>query len=96
MCTPDGFSTTTSDSDYTNSDRAFIEEWAAAIDMYGAIFTGVALVVTTGAGSRVRGRNGLPELPWTADLECPHLRRVSEASSADRFELAPRRFDNRR
>lgn len=37
-------------SDYVNSDRAFIEEWAAAIDMYGQIFGGVTLEVTTGNG----------------------------------------------
>jgi len=33
---------------YLNSDRAFIEEWAAAIDMYGDIFSGITLVVNTG------------------------------------------------
>jgi hypothetical protein len=42
-------------SSYINSERAFIEEWAAAIDMYGGIFKGVTLVVTTG--------KGLPEFP---------------------------------
>jgi hypothetical protein len=41
-------------SSYINSNRAFIEEWAAAIDMYGEIFSGVTLIVTRG--------NGLPEL----------------------------------
>jgi hypothetical protein len=42
-------------SSYVNSNRAFIEEWASAIDMYGQIFSGVTLVVTTG--------KGLPEFP---------------------------------
>jgi hypothetical protein len=37
-------------SDYINTERAFIEEWASAIDMYGQIFSGVTLVVTTGKG----------------------------------------------
>jgi hypothetical protein len=37
-------------SDYVNSDRAFIEEWAAAIDMYGQTFSGVTLTVATGLG----------------------------------------------
>jgi hypothetical protein len=37
-------------SSYINSDRAFIEEWAAAIDMYGQIFSGLTLIVTTGSG----------------------------------------------
>jgi hypothetical protein len=42
---------------YVNSNRAFIEEWAAAIDMYGEVFDetfgGVTLTVSTG--------NGLPD-----------------------------------
>jgi hypothetical protein len=38
---------------YLNSDRAFIEEWAAAIDSYGVIFSGLTLTVATG--------NGLPD-----------------------------------
>jgi hypothetical protein len=41
---------TTPPSDYVNSDRAFIEEWAAAIDLFGQIFSDVTLVVTTGQG----------------------------------------------
>jgi hypothetical protein len=35
---------------YQNSDQAFIDEWNAAIDMYGQIFSGVTLVATTGDG----------------------------------------------
>ena len=33
-----------------NSDQAFIDEWEAAIDMYGKIFSGVTLDVATGSG----------------------------------------------
>jgi hypothetical protein len=40
----------TMSSAYVNSDRAFVEEWAAAIDMYGEVFSGITLVVTTGNG----------------------------------------------
>jgi hypothetical protein len=40
-------------SSYLNANRAFIEEWAAGIDMFGEIFSGVTLTVATG--------NGLPE-----------------------------------
>jgi hypothetical protein len=36
--------------EYQNSDQAFIEEWNNAIDMYGEIFSGLTLVVTTGSG----------------------------------------------
>ena len=35
---------------YQRSDQAFIDEWNAASDMYGQIFSGVTLVVTTGSG----------------------------------------------
>ena len=35
---------------YQKSDQAFIDEWNAAIDMYGQIFSGVTLVATTGSG----------------------------------------------
>ncbi len=35
---------------YQKSDQAFIDEWNAAIDMYGEIFSGVTLVATTGSG----------------------------------------------
>jgi len=39
---------------YHNTDQAFIDEWNAAIDMYGQVFSGVTLVATTG--------DGLPDL----------------------------------
>jgi hypothetical protein len=35
---------------YQRSDQAFIDEWEAAINMYGEIFSGVTLVATTGSG----------------------------------------------
>jgi len=35
---------------YQRSDQAFIDEWNAAIDMYGQVFSGVTLVATTGDG----------------------------------------------
>jgi hypothetical protein len=37
-------------SPYLNSNRAFVEEWNAAIDMYGGIFSGITLTVSTGDG----------------------------------------------
>jgi hypothetical protein len=36
-----------SNPNYQNSDQAFIDEWNAAIDAYGQIFSGVTLVLTT-------------------------------------------------
>lgn len=47
------------DSSYLNSDRAFIEEWANTIDMFGEIFSELTLVVTTG--------NGLPNFNLAPD-----------------------------
>ncbi len=38
------------DSSYQRSNRAIVEEWEAAIDDYGSIFSGVTLVATRGAG----------------------------------------------
>jgi hypothetical protein len=48
---------------YLNSDRAFIEEWAEAIDMYGKVFKGITLVATTG--------NGLPDFSNEAGGSVP-------------------------
>jgi hypothetical protein len=35
---------------YQQSDQAFIDEWKNAIDMFGTIFSGLTLIVTTGDG----------------------------------------------
>jgi uncharacterized protein (TIGR03437 family) len=35
---------------YQRTDQAFIDEWNAAIDMYGQVFSGITLVATTGDG----------------------------------------------
>jgi len=35
---------------YQNSDQAFIDEWDAAINLYGEIFHGLTLIATTGSG----------------------------------------------
>jgi hypothetical protein len=50
-------------SSYLNSNRAFIEEWANAIDMFGEIFSELTLVVTTG--------NGLPNFNLVPDPAKP-------------------------
>jgi hypothetical protein len=43
-------------SSYVNSERAFIEEWAYAIDVYGQLFSSVTLTVATGGDQ-------LPDFP---------------------------------
>lgn len=40
---------------YQNSDQAFIDEWNAAIDLYGQIFKGVTLVTIPAAGGDTGG-----------------------------------------
>jgi hypothetical protein len=59
-------------SSYINSDRAFVEEWAAAIDMYGEVFSGVTLIVVTG--------NGLPNFPVASN---PYLQNAPLAFGPD-------------
>ena len=59
---------------YLKTDQAFIDEWNNAIDMYGQIFSGITLVVTTG--------NGLPNFTGATvtipPRVCGRLRRQSE------------------
>jgi hypothetical protein len=51
------------DSSYLNSNRAFIEEWDNALDMFGEIFSEVTLTITTG--------NGLPNFTPVPDSHLP-------------------------
>jgi hypothetical protein len=52
------------------SDQAFIDEWKAAIDMYGKIFSGVTLVVTTGDGLPNFSNTGFT-VPSAFKSDCP-------------------------
>jgi len=47
------------DASYHRSDKAFVEEWNAAVTMYGEVFRNVTLVVTRGSGllNFTRGQN---------------------------------------
>ena len=56
---------------YQRSDQAFIDEWEAAIDMYGQIFSGVTLVATTGAGFPNLAARGFT-VPSEFTSDCPH------------------------
>jgi len=56
---------------YQRSDQAFIDEWEAAIDMYGEIFSGVTLVTTTGAGLPNLAAKGFT-VPSHFSSACPH------------------------
>ena len=44
------------DATYQNSDLAFVDEWNAAIDAYGKIFSGITLILTTST-------DALPDFP---------------------------------
>jgi hypothetical protein len=56
---------------YQRSDQAIIDEWKAAIDMYGEIFSGVTLVATTGAGFPNLAARGFT-VPSDLSADCPN------------------------
>jgi hypothetical protein len=56
---------------YQRSDQAFIDEWEAAIDMYGEIFSGVTLVATTGSGLPNLAARGFT-VPSDFSAACPN------------------------
>ena len=55
---------------YQNSDQAFIDEWNAAIDLYGKTFHRLTLVATTGRGMPDLGSTGFTVPPEFAE-DCP-------------------------
>jgi len=60
---------------YQNSDQAFIDEWDAAIDMYGQIFNGLTLVINPDVGAFPDFGKNYPAPPQTDTLyykgDCP-------------------------
>jgi hypothetical protein len=56
---------------YQRSDQGFIDEWNAAIDMYGQIFSGVTLVATTGGGLPNLSATGFT-VPSGFSADCPN------------------------
>ena len=57
---------------YQRSDQIFIDEWEDAINLYGQIFSGVTLVVTTGDGFPNLAVQGFM-VPSEFSDACPHL-----------------------
>ncbi len=55
---------------YQNSDQAFIDEWNAAIDVYGKTFHRLTLVVTTGRGMPNLATTGFTVPPQFTE-DCP-------------------------
>ena len=56
---------------YQGTDQAFIDEWDAAIDMYGQIFSGMTLVVTMGEKLPAFDNNNHP-IPAGFSGDCSH------------------------
>jgi hypothetical protein len=52
------------------SDQAFIDAWDAAIDMYGEVFSGVTLVITTGNGLPNFAGVPVPSPPAALSPDC--------------------------
>jgi hypothetical protein len=57
---------------YQGTDLAFIDEWKAAIDMYGQVFSGLTLVATTDSGLPSFSNGNYPTAPgFGADCSTP-------------------------
>ncbi len=66
--------------------RAFIDEWDAAIDMYGEIFQGVTLVATTGSGLPNFSPGPFPIPPgFSADCGNPNMDCAAETTILSHF-----------
>ncbi len=78
---------------YQNSDQAFIDEWDAAIDMYGQIFSKVTFVATTGSGLPKLSRTGFT-IPSAFSGDCRKSRyglrgRDNDSVSLRGFQCRP-------
>jgi len=70
---------------YQNSDQAFIDEWNAAIDMYGQVFSGVTLVATTGNGLPDFSTNFTIPTAFSADCGTPNMDCAAETTILSHF-----------
>ena len=71
---------------YQSSDQAFIDEWNAAIDMYGQVFSGVTLVATTGNGLPNFSGGGFTVPPvFLADCSSPNMDCAAETTILSHF-----------
>jgi hypothetical protein len=75
---------------YHDSDRAFIEEWSAAIDLYGSIFQNVTLTLATGKGlpNFVSTASSLVGPPPAFVLDCGAGSKVTMDCAAEAAILA--------
>jgi uncharacterized protein (TIGR03437 family) len=70
---------------YLNSDQAFIDEWNAAIDLFGTVFSGLTLVATTGNGLPSFGANFTVPTAFTADCGNPNMDCAAETTILSHF-----------
>jgi len=71
---------------YQKSDQAFIDEWDAAIDMYGQVFSGITLVATTGNGlPNFAGGTVTVPTAFSADCGNPDLDCAAETTILSYF-----------
>jgi uncharacterized protein (TIGR03437 family) len=71
---------------YQKSDQAFIDEWNAAIDMYGQIFSAVTLVATTGGGlPNLSGRGFTVPSAFSGDCKNPDMDCAAETTILSHF-----------
>jgi hypothetical protein len=70
---------------YQNSDQAFIDEWDAAIDMYGEIFSGVTLVANTGGGLPSFNQNFTVPAGFGPDCVNPNMDCAAETTILSYF-----------
>ncbi len=71
---------------YQTSDQAFIDEWNAATDMFGEIFSNVTLNATTGSGLPELGKSNftVPEA-FKADCPMPSMDCAAETAILSHF-----------
>lgn len=70
---------------YLKSDQAFIDEWNAAIDMFGQVFSGVTLVATTGGGLLNFSQNFTIPDGFAADCNNPTMDCAAETAILAHF-----------
>ena len=78
---------------YQNTDQAFIDEWNAAIDMYGQVFSGVTLVATTGGGLPNLSQNFTIPPAFVPDCSNPNMDCAAETTILSYFVNPSRRQD---
>jgi uncharacterized protein (TIGR03437 family) len=70
---------------YQNSDQAFIDEWNAAVDVFGQVFSGITLVATTGSGFPNFNNNFALPSAFQAICPNPNMQCAAVASILSHF-----------